>query len=123
MVAFTPVGDTVMSVRDFTLHGAKTVTVRSYVAPWTQATDSMIIDVPERAIFIYGLARSPGGHWLAAMWDLAGQNASVLTVHDRQGRAVAMRGTAWRVPLGTWIGTTLLRPVAARGQGGWSKLP
>ena len=122
VASFTPTGDTVMSVRDWILRGAKTVTVRSFAAPWTQATDSMSLAVPDRAILIYPVVLSPDRRWLAATWDLAGQAASVRTVHDREGRIVASRITTRYTTRGTWSASTLLRPVLANGLGGIERI-
>jgi len=116
---FTPAGDTLLSVRDAKLRGAKTVTARAYVAPWTQATDSIVLTAPERAIFFDEIAISPDRRWIAAVWDVAGQAQSILTIHDTKGRIVSSRVIGARDPLGTWSGEVLLSPIAAKGQGGF----
>ena len=118
IATFTPTGDTVVSVHDVVLHGARTVTAHSFAAPWTQATDSVVLTTPERAVLLNEFAISPDRRWLAAAWALAGQQSSVLTIHDQRGRIVATRATKSGAPLGAWYGSALVRPMAANGQGG-----
>ena len=118
IATFTPTGDTVVSVHDVVLHGAKTVTALSFTAPWTQATDSVVLTVPERAVLLNEFAISPDRRWLAAAWEVAGQQSGVLTIHDQRGRVVAKRTTRSGDPVGVWSGSTLVRPMVASGQGG-----
>jgi hypothetical protein len=122
IATFTPTGDTVVSVHDVVLHGARTVTARSFAAPWTQATDSVLLIVPERAVLLNDFAISQDRRWLAASWDIAGQRSGVLTIHDQRGRVVATRTTRSGTPLGTWSGSALVRPMAASGQGGVERI-
>ena len=123
VATFSPTGDTVVSLGDGILRGRKAVTARSYVAPWTLATDSLVLSVPDSAILVGRIALSTDRRWLAATWELAGQRNSVLTIHDQAGRAVASRTLENGAPLGVWSGSSLLRPVLVGGQGGIERMP
>jgi len=121
MVAtFTPQGDTVVSLASGLLRGARTITLRSFVAPWTQAIDSVMVAVPEHAIFARDMSLSPDGQWFAMRWDEAGQNYSVLTLLDRRGKQVASRvlPPSGGGPPAKWTRDGLLRPLVANGQSG-----
>ncbi len=121
VATFTPSGDTLLSVRDSKLHGARTVMLRSYVAPWAQAVDSVALQVPDRAIFIGPLVPSRDRRRFAATWSLAGQQSGLLTIHDAGGRILSSRTIGNWGPVGKWSSGNLVRPLIARGQGGFER--
>ncbi len=114
--SFTGRGDTVIAGA---LEGVRRgrVTLRRYVAPWTQAIDTLSIEAPDGARFLQGIFVSPTDRWIATIWATQDQVA-VLAIVDRQGRLVSSRPYfAWLAITWNAAGTALLAPAGVPGRG------
>jgi dipeptidyl aminopeptidase/acylaminoacyl peptidase len=120
--SFTGHGDTVLVETNWLLKAGQPAYLRSYVPPWTQPMDSVVLQRPADAFSLRSLRVSPTGRWIAANWDLVGQRGSVLTIHDRQGRRVASRTVGRWAPVWNAAGTALLHGISVRGQGAVARI-
>jgi len=93
------------------------VTLKLYVAPWTQPIDTLSIEAPDGARFLRRIFVSPSDRWIATIWATQDQ-VPVLAIVDRQGRLVSSRPySAWQAITWNVAGTALLAPAGVLGRG------
>jgi hypothetical protein len=109
---FLPSGDTVLVAAGWRAN--KTMWLRQFALPSSQPSDSIGIDVPNRALGLNSVSVAPNGRWFALGWlDVAG--AGMISLYNRSGKLVdtlAMnRPNSLR-----WVGssTRLLLPMIPR---------
>jgi serine/threonine protein kinase len=80
---FLPGGDTALVAAGW--RGDQTLWLRLFALPSSQASDSIAVEVPRRALSLTSLSVAPNGRWFALAWvDVPG--AGMISLHNRSGK-------------------------------------